>query len=66
VIFKKIAKDETKKLYDLLEKDYDIIAPVNSGKDKNGENIYLFNQVESMDEVALDYTFTKLPLKNSF
>lgn len=66
MIFKKIAKSEIKRLFDLLKADYEVVGPVESGEDKNGETIYSFKGIENFSDLVLEYSYTKIPPKKHF
>lgn len=59
MIFKMIEKKEVEKLFDLLKKDYQIVAPFKVGTDMKEKNIYAFDFANEFKEISLDYSFTK-------
>lgn len=66
MIFKKITKDEFRKLVEGLIADNITIAPVARDRDGAGQPVYRFERVLSFEEMALDYTRSYSSLKNFF
>ncbi|MCS7129873.1 MAG: 4Fe-4S dicluster domain-containing protein [Archaeoglobaceae archaeon] len=54
---KRIKKENLKRLFDDISKEYKVIAPVKRGED------YVLEEVKDFSEVALDYPTTILPAK---
>lgn len=66
MIFRVFEKDELRKLFDILASYNKIVGPVEIGKDREGRNLYAFDEVESFDKLKLYHTTTKLPAKRYF
>lgn len=66
MIFRVFEKTELKKLFDVLASANKVIGPVVQGQDKNNEPIHGFEHVTKFENLALDYTITKLPAKRYF
>ena len=66
MIFRVFAKEELKRLFNIMAAGHVIVGPVEIGKDRNSHALYAFEEVNSFDNVKLDYTTTKLPAKRYF
>ncbi len=66
MIFRVFDKEELKKFFDILSADNVIVGPVKVGTDRNGRDIYAFEQASDFNALRLDYTTTKLPAKRYF
>lgn len=66
MLFRVIAKEELKGLFEFLASAYTVVGPVTTGRDKTGLPLYAFDEVERFEDLSLDYTTTKMPPKRFF
>jgi ferredoxin len=66
MIFRVFKKKELKNLFDILAENNRIVAPVDAGRDKDGNPIYAFAEVSDFHGIRLNYSTTKLPAKRYF
>jgi formate hydrogenlyase subunit 6/NADH:ubiquinone oxidoreductase subunit I len=66
MIFRVIDKEELRKLFYILVADNTVIGPVQKGTDRDGNPIYVFEEVFYFKDLKLHYTTTKLPAKRYF
>ncbi len=66
MIFRTLAKAELPNLFDVMAERIEIVAPVETGRDINGNPLYSFRETDRFDKVALQYTTTRLPAKKYF
>jgi formate hydrogenlyase subunit 6/NADH:ubiquinone oxidoreductase subunit I len=66
MIFRLFAKKELKNLFEILAAHNKVVGPVEAGKDKDNNPIYVFSEVSDFNRINLKYTTTKLPAKRYF
>ena len=66
MLFRVLHKNELRAFFTLLAAENSIVAPVETGLDRNGEPLYAFEQVTDFDRIKLQYTTTRLPAKRYF
>lgn len=66
MIFKVFNKDQLSKLFEVIAGANKVIGPTVQGQEVDGTPIHGFGPVTKFDELALDYTMTKLPAKRYF
>jgi sulfhydrogenase subunit beta (sulfur reductase) len=66
MIFRVFDKEELKKFFDTLAANNTVVGPVETGIDRNGRPLYIFEQVSDFNLIRLDYTTTKIPAKRYF
>jgi ferredoxin len=66
MLFRIADKNELRSLFDLLAGRNSIVGPVRTGTDRNGRELFTFEQVADFKDLRLDYSTTKLPAKRYF
>jgi sulfhydrogenase subunit beta (sulfur reductase) len=66
MLFRVLAHDELRRLFDRLAADNAVIGPAETGSDRNGKPLYAFQQVTDFDTLRLDHTTTKHSAKRYF
>ncbi len=66
MLFRVLAKDGLKTLFENLAADNRVVGPVQIGENKKGKPLYAFEDVREFSEMKLDYTTTRLPAKRFF
>lgn len=66
MIYKVISKPEFKRFVQALIRDNETIGPRQVATDARGKPVYQFRQVNSFEEMDLDYTITYASVKNFF
>ena len=66
MIFKTIAKEDLKKLFDVHLKDIECVGPKQVAASGGGQPIYQFLPFESFDEINLDHEKTEYSAKTYF
>lgn len=66
MIFRVFEKSELRKLFEIMHSSHEVIGPVQSGTDWQGEPIYSFDPVADFDDLRLDYGTTKMSAKRFF
>lgn len=66
MLFRVLAHEELKNLFDRLAAENAVVGPVENGRDRSGLPLYAFQQVTDFDALRLNYTTTKLSAKRYF
>ena len=66
MLYKTITKDNFKKMVETLMESNEVIGPKWRDRDAQGDKIYRFLQINSFDELEMDYTRTYSSPKNFF
>lgn len=66
MLFRVFEKAELELFFTLLAADNAAIGPVRTGIDRDGKPLYAFEPVSDFQQIALDYSTTKLPAKRYF
>ncbi|MBI5641143.1 MAG: 4Fe-4S dicluster domain-containing protein [Nitrospirae bacterium] len=66
MIFKVFAKEELRSFFDTLASSNKVVGPVGIGKDRHGDTLFAFEDVDRFGDLRLDYTTTRLPAKRFF
>lgn len=66
MLFRVAEKSELETLFSMLAEKNTVVGPIRTGADRNGRDLFTFEQVANFNTLRLDYTTTKLPAKRYF